>query len=60
MNPSSFASAVFKPFDQPALPAAYRTRTLHLIDGKHVEPSGGIWFDAVDPSTGMITRKCRK
>jgi aldehyde dehydrogenase (NAD+) len=54
MNPSSFASAVFKPFDQPALPAAYRTRTLHLIDGKHVEPSGGIWFDAVDPCTGAV------
>jgi aldehyde dehydrogenase (NAD+) len=38
---------------QPALPAAYRARTLHLIGGEHVEPSGGTWFDAIDPCTGQ-------
>jgi aldehyde dehydrogenase (NAD+) len=36
------------------LPAAYRKRTLHLINGEHVEPSGGQWFDAVDPCTGAV------
>src|SRR4029078_1269752 len=33
---------------------AYPARTLHLIDGQHVEPSGGTWFDAVDPCTGAV------
>ncbi|MBU6268702.1 MAG: aldehyde dehydrogenase family protein [Sphingomonadales bacterium] len=45
---------VFKPVAQPPLPAAYRARSLHLIDGKLVEPSGGQWFDAVDPCTGAV------
>ena len=44
----------FPAIPQPALPAAYRARTLHLIDGKHVEPSSGVWFDAVDPCTGAV------
>lgn len=44
----------FPAFAQPALPKAYRARTLHLIDGMHVEPSGGTWFDAVDPCTGAV------
>ena len=39
---------------QPALPAAYRTKALHLIDGQLVEPSGGTWFDAIDPCTGAV------
>lgn len=44
----------FPAIPQPALPKAYRARTTHLIDGKHVEPSGGTWFDAVDPCTGAV------
>jgi len=39
---------------QPALPAAYRAKSLHLIDGQWVEPSSGQWFDAVDPCTGAV------
>ena len=46
MNAPAFPQIV-----QPALPAAYRSRSMHLIDGKLVEPSGGTWFDAVDPCT---------
>ncbi|MBU6267270.1 MAG: aldehyde dehydrogenase family protein, partial [Sphingomonadales bacterium] len=45
---------VFKSIPQPPLPAAYRARSLHLIDGKLVEPSGGQWFDSVDPCTGAV------
>jgi len=44
----------FPQIAQPALPAAYRARSLHLIDGQHVEPSSGTWFDAVDPCTGAV------
>ncbi|MCX7864282.1 MAG: aldehyde dehydrogenase family protein [Novosphingobium sp.] len=39
---------------QPALPPAYRAKSLHLIDGQWVEPSSGQWFDAVDPCTGAV------
>ncbi len=49
MNAPAFAAIA-----QPALPAAYRARSLHLIDGQLVEPSGGNWFDAVDPCTGAV------
>jgi len=45
---------VFTPIAQPALPAAYARRTRHLIDGQWVEPSGGQWFDAIDPCTGAV------
>ena len=45
---------VFEAFARPALPAAYRARSLHLIDGRLVEPDGGTWFDAVDPCTGAV------
>lgn len=44
----------FVPFALPGLPAAYRAKGLHLIDGQPVEPSGGEWFDAVDPCTGAV------
>jgi phenylacetaldehyde dehydrogenase len=44
----------FPQIAQPALPQAYRARSLHLIDGEHVEPSSGTWFDAVDPCTGAV------
>ncbi|MCB2047477.1 MAG: aldehyde dehydrogenase family protein [Novosphingobium sp.] len=44
----------FPKIEQPALPAAYRAKTLHLINGKHVEPSSGQWFDAVDPCSGAV------
>lgn len=44
----------FPHFAQPPLPAAYRGRSLHLIDGQHVEPSGGTWFDAIDPCTRAV------
>ncbi len=36
------------------LPSAYRERSLLLIDGQMVEPSGGEWFDAIDPATGEV------
>lgn len=49
MNAPAFAK-----FEQPALPAAYRAKTLHLIDGRPVEPSSGEWFDAVDPCSGAV------
>ena len=44
----------FPRIEQPALPQAYRARTSHLIDGEHVEPSGGTWFDSTDPCTGAV------
>lgn len=34
------------------LPAQFRTRNLHFIDGQSVAPIGGEWFDAVNPSDG--------
>ena len=43
----------FPQIAQPALPAAYRARSLHLIGGELVEPAGGTWFDAIDPCTGQ-------
>ncbi|MCB2063149.1 MAG: aldehyde dehydrogenase family protein [Novosphingobium sp.] len=45
---------VLTKIEQPTLPARYRTRTLHLIDGEQVEPSSGEWFDAVDPCSGAV------
>jgi aldehyde dehydrogenase (NAD+) len=47
-------TSTFPRIEQPALPAAYRKRTLHLIDGKHIEPAGGEWFDTTDPCTGAV------
>jgi aldehyde dehydrogenase (NAD+) len=44
----------YAPIPQPALPKAYRDRSLHLIGGELVEPSGGTWFDAIDPCTGAV------
>lgn len=44
----------FAKFDQPALPQAYRAKSLHLIDGQLVEPAGGTWFDVIDPCTGAV------
>jgi aldehyde dehydrogenase (NAD+) len=44
----------FPEIARPALPTAYRAKALHLIDGQLVEPSGGMWFDAIDPCTGDV------
>lgn len=49
MNAPTFAT-----IEVGVLPAAYPQRTLHLINGEYVEPSGGGWFDAVDPCTGSV------
>src|SRR5262245_19682704 len=47
-------NTAYRNIEQPALPAAYRKRTLHLIDGKQVEPAGGEWFQTTDPCTGAV------
>jgi aldehyde dehydrogenase (NAD+) len=44
----------FPTIAQPPLPANYRAKAMHLIDGKLVAPSGGTWFDAIDPCTGAV------
>lgn len=49
MNAPTFAA-----IEAGVLPAAYPQRTRHLINGEYVEPSGGGWFDAVDPCTGAV------
>src|SRR5262245_52162669 len=29
----------------------------HFIDGKHVDPASGQWFDKVDPATGQVVAR---